>query len=100
MSVETRTRGMGVAVTHQQTVGEASLLSAAHVSACVDSNALITIGYIPGTAVSASMSGQPSVNVGIVYTTIVTDDLEVWWCDGWKMLWNNKTKVLWPEESV
>lgn len=99
MSVETRTRGMGVAVTHQQTVrGEVSLLSAAHVSACVDSNALITIGYRPGIAVRASMSGHPSVSVGIVYTTIVTDDLEVWWCENWKMLWNNKTKVLWPEE--
>lgn len=98
MSVETRTRGMGVAVTHNTARGKVSLLSTSRVSACIDGNALITIGYKPATAVRASMKGHPTVNVGIVYTTVVTDDLELWWCDGWKMLWNAKTKVLWPEE--
>lgn len=98
MSVETRTRGMGVSVTTKTVKGKASLLSTSRVSVCIDGNALITIGYKPATTVSASLKGQPTVNVGIVYTSVVTDDLEVWWCDGWKMLWNNKTKVLWPEE--
>lgn len=98
MSVETRTRGMGVSVTTKTVSGKVSLLSTSRVSACIDWNALITIGYKPATAVSASLKGHPTVNVGIVYTTVVTDDLEVWWCDGWKMLWNAKTKVLWPEE--
>lgn len=98
MSVETRTRGMGVSVTTKTVRGKVSLLSTSRVSACIDGNALITIGYKPSTAVSAALKGHPTVNVGIVYTSVVTDDLEVWWCDGWKMLWNNKTKVLWPEE--
>ena len=98
MSVETRTRGMGVSVTTKTVRGKVSLLSTSRVSACIDGNTLITIGYKPSTAVSASLKGHPTVNVGIVYTSVVTDDLEVWWCDGWKMLWNNKTKVLWPEE--
>ena len=100
MSVETRTRGMGVSVTTKTVRGKVSLLSTSRVSACIDGNALITIGYKPTTSVSAAMKGHPSVNVGIVYTTVVTDDLEVWWCDQWRMLWNKKTKVLWPEESV
>ena len=39
-----------------------------------------------------------SVNTEIVCSTSIGDDLEIWWCNGWKMLWNNKIKVLWPEE--
>lgn len=97
--VETRTlRGMGVVVTKQQTGGKASLLPTTHASVGIDNKAVITIGYKPTTAVRAALNGHPAVNVGIVYTSVVTDDLEVWWCDGWKMLWNSKTKVLWPEE--
>ena len=98
--VETQTlREMGVAVTQQQTVqGKVSLLPTAHASVGIDDKAVITVGYKPTATVGAALKGQPTVNVGIVYPTVVTDDLEVWWCDGWKMLWNAKTKVLWPEE--
>lgn len=97
--VETKTlRGMGVAVTKQQTGGKASLLPTAHASVGIDDKAVITIGYKPIATVGAAMKRQPTVSVGLVYTTTVTDELEVWWCDQWRMLWNAKTKVLWPEE--
>ena len=100
--VETQTRrGMGVAVTQQQTVqGKVSLLPTSHASVGIADKAVITIGYKPTATVGAALKGQPTVNVGLVYTTTVSDDLEVWWCDQWRMLWNKKTKVLWPEESV
>ena len=39
-----------------------------------------------------------SVNAEIVCSTSISDDLEMWWCNGWKVLWNNKIKALWPEE--
>ena len=94
-------RGMGVAVTQQWTVqGKANLLPTAHASVGINDKAVITIGYKPTASVSASLKGHPTVNVGLVYTTTISDDLEVWWCDQWRMLWNKKTKVLWPEESV
>lgn len=98
--VETQTqRGMGVAVTQQQTVqGKASLLPTAHASVGIDDRAVITIGYRPIVTVGAVMKRQPTVNVGLVYTTTVTDELELWWCDQWRMLWNKNLKVLWPEE--
>jgi hypothetical protein len=99
--VETSTlRGMGVAVTQQQTGGKVSLLPTALASVGIDDKAVITVGYKPTATVGAALKGQPTVNVGLVYTTTVSDELEVWWCDQWRMLWNKKTKVLWPEESV
>ena len=101
-AVEAKTlRWMRVAVAQQQTVqGKVSLLPAAYASVGIADKAVITIGYKPTATVGAALKGQPTVNVGLVYTTTVSDDLEVWWCDQWRMLWNNKTKVLWPEESV
>lgn len=100
--VETKTlRGMGVTVTQQQTVqGKVSLLPTIHASVGINDKAVITIGYKSTATVGAALKGQPTVNVGLVYTTTVSDELEVWWCDQWRMLWNPKTKVLWPEESV
>lgn len=99
--VETRTlRGMGVAVTKQQTWGKVSLLPTAHASVGIDDKAVITIGYKPTATVGATMKRQPTVNVGLVYTTTISDELEVWWCDGWKALWNNNLKILWRGESV
>ena len=98
--VETQTRrGMGVAVTQQQTVqGEVSLLPTAHATVGIADKAVITVGYKPIATVGAALKRQPTVNVGLVYTTTVSDDLEVWWCEGWKALWNNKLKILWQEE--
>lgn len=45
--------------------------------------------------VSVVIHEQPTVNVNLVYTAAVTEETEVWWCDNWKMLWNNQTRVLW-----
>ena len=99
--VETKTlRGVGVAVTMQQTGGKVSLLPTAHASVGIADKTVITVGYKPTATVGASLKGQPTVNVGLVYTTTISDDLEVWWCDQWRMLWNKNLKVLWPEESV
>lgn len=97
--VETRTlRGMGVAVTKQQTGGKVSLLPTAHASVGIDDKAVITIGYKPTATVGAAMKRQPTVNVGLVYTTTVSDGLEMWWTDGWKALWDNGKRMLWQTE--
>lgn len=100
-TVETRTQtGISVAVTTQTGRGRVSLLSPAYASAEMKGMAFISVGYRPFGSVGADLVGQPTVNVGMVYTSTISDDLEVWWCDQWKMLWNKNTKVLWPEESV
>lgn len=58
----------------------------------------VIIGYEPLATVETCMKKQPTVNIGLVYTSFITNDVEMWWCDNWKVLWNNKTRTLWQEE--
>lgn len=37
------------------------------------------------------------VNVGLVCTVSVSEDIEIWWCDGWRILWNNRLNMIWQE---
>ena len=53
------------------------------------------ISLTPAANASVVMNEQPTVYVNLVYTAAVTEETEVWWCDNWKMLWNNQTRVLW-----
>ena len=55
----------------------------------------VTVALQPIESTSITMDGQPTVCVSLVYTAAVTEETEVWWCDNWKMLWNNQTRVLW-----
>lgn len=54
-----------------------------------------TATFQPVSSASVTMYEQPTVYVNLVYTAAVTEETEVWWCDNWKMLWNNQTRVLW-----
>lgn len=100
MTVDTQTpQGISVSVTRQNTGhGKVSLLSPATVSALITGFTIVTIGCKSIATVEASFGIQPTVNVGMVYTSTVDDRLEMWWCDSWRVLWNKKTKVLWSEE--
>ena len=40
---------------------------------------------------------RPVVNVGLVCTVSVSEDIEMWWCDGWRILWNNRLNMIWRE---
>lgn len=53
------------------------------------------ISLSPAANACVVMDEQPTVCVSLVYTAAVTEETEVWWCDNWKMLWNNQTRVLW-----
>lgn len=99
MTVETQTsQGIRVSVTWQNTGnGQVSLLSPVTTSAVMTGFTFVTIGCKPIT-VKTCLETQPTVNVSMVYTFTVTDELEMWWCDSWRVLWNKNTKVIWPEE--
>ena len=53
------------------------------------------ISFAPAANACVVMHEQPTVYANLVYTAAVTEETEVWWCDNWKMLWNNQTRVLW-----
>ena len=48
--------------------------------------------------VEVSHTNNMNVSVSLVCSVSISDDVEMWWCDGWKALWNNKLKILWQEE--
>lgn len=84
MTVETQTsQGIKVPVTRQNAEsGQVSFLSPA--SAEIKDFTFVTIGF---------KETQPTVNVSMAYT--FTDELEMWWCDNWRVLWNNGIKSIW-----
>lgn len=57
--------------------------------------AKVTVTLQPVGEMGISLSPAANVCVSLVYTAAVTEETEVWWCDNWKMLWNNQTRVLW-----
>ena len=61
-------------------------------------NCLVKLIYLPYIlSLKTTLNNKISVSAGLVCTASIRNDLELWWCDGWKMLWNNKIKALWPE---
>ena len=50
--------------------------------------------------VEVSYDRNINVSVGLVCSISISDEVEMWWCDGWKALWNNNLKILWRGESV
>ena len=65
------------------------------VETTLGSEAKVKVALQPVGNASVVMHEQPTVYVNLVYTAAVTEETEVWWCDNWKMLWNNQTRVLW-----
>jgi hypothetical protein len=47
--------------------------------------------------VTVTSEERPIVNVGLVCTVSVSEDIEMWWCDGWRILWNNRLNMIWQE---
>lgn len=93
MTVETQTsHGIKVPVTRQNAEsGQESFFSP--VSAEIKDFTFVTIGCKPTAAVKTSLETQPTVNVSMAYS--FTDELEMWWCDNWRVLWNNGIKAIW-----
>lgn len=59
-------------------------------------NVLVGVFSYRGAKVSVSRTNGISVSAGIVCT--VNRDAsgnEMWWCDQWRVLWNNGVKALW-----
>lgn len=48
--------------------------------------------------VEVSHTSNMNVSIGLVCSVSISDDVEMWWCDGWKALWNNSKKILWRGE--
>lgn len=42
-----------------------------------------------------STTGKIQAEATIIYTVPVAEDAELWWCEGWKVLWNNGIAALW-----
>ena len=48
--------------------------------------------------VEVSYTNNMDVSVSLVCSVSISDDVEMWWCEGWKALWNNSKKILWRTE--
>lgn len=51
-----------------------------------------------GLTTKVALEERVNVEVGIICTVKLSNELEMWWCDGWKALWNNSKKILWRTE--
>lgn len=52
----------------------------------------------PLVGAEVSYSRKLHAQVGLICTTTISEDIEMWWCDGWRVLWNNKLRTLWRGE--
>lgn len=70
-----------------------------HISCCIKSfkRLYVSISYNNKTTVAVSHTYNISVGVGLVCTVSYGEN-EMWWCDNWRVLWNNGIKALWPGE--
>lgn len=59
-------------------------------------NVLVSVFSYHGAKVSVSRTNSISVSAGLV-CTVSRDTFggEMWWCDQWRVLWNNGVKALW-----
>lgn len=57
---------------------------------------LVSVFFVHGAKVSVNRTKGISVSAGLV-CTVNRDGLgnEMWWCDQWRVLWNNGVKALW-----
>lgn len=77
-----------------------AVISAVTAAVTFVSSLIVKATTIPGVNTEVALKERVNVEVGIICTVQLSDELEMWWCDGWKALWNNKLKILWQEESV
>lgn len=54
-----------------------------------------SVSYDNRMKVNVTSTLDMRVNVGIVCTVATANGNEMWWCDAWRVLWNNGVKALW-----
>ena len=87
-----KTEGIGVVVM--------AVISAVTAAVTFVSSLIVKAISVPGVNTEVALEERVNVEVGIICTVKLSEELEMWWCDGWKALWNNNLKILWRGESV
>ena len=85
-----KTEGIGVVVM--------AVISAVTAAVTFVSSLVVKVTSVPGVNTEVALEERVNVEVGIICTVQLSEELEMWWCDGWKALWNNSKKILWRTE--
>lgn len=85
-----KTEGIGVVVM--------AAVSAITAAVTFVSSLIVKATSVPVVNTEVALEERVNVEVGIICTVKLSDELEMWWCDGWKALWNNSKKILWRTE--
>ena len=85
-----KTEGIGVVVM--------AAISAVTAAVTFVSSLIVKATSVPGVNTEVALEERVNVEVGIICTVQLSEELEMWWCDGWKALWNNSKKILWQTE--
>lgn len=86
-----KTEGIGVVVT--------AVISAVTAAVTLVSSLIVKATYLnSGLTTEAALEKRVNVEVGLICTVQLSEELEMWWCDGWQALWNNSKKILWRTE--
>ena len=86
-----KTEGIGVVVM--------AVISAVTAAVTFVSSLIVKATSVPGVNTEVALERGINVEIGIICTVKLSDELEMWWCDGWKALWNNNLKILWRGEE-
>ena len=63
------------------------------------SSLIVKATYIDsGINTAVVLENGVDVEVGIICTVQISDELEIWWTDNWKALWDNGKRMLWQQE--
>lgn len=85
-----KTEGIGVVVM--------AAVSAITAAVTFVSSLIVKATSVPGVNTEVALEERVNVEVGIICTVKLSDEIEMWWCEGWTALWNNKLKILWQGE--
>lgn len=86
-----KTEGIGVVVM--------AVISAVTAAVTFVSSLIVKATHIDGEMnTEVALERGINVEVGIICTVKLSDEIEMWWCEGWKALWNNSKKILWRTE--
>lgn len=86
-----KTEGIGVVVM--------AVISAVTAAVTFVSSLIVKATSVPGVSTEVALEERVNVEVGIICTVKLSDEIEMWWCEGWKALWNNNLKILWRGEE-
>jgi len=75
-----------------------AVISAVTAAVTFVSSLVVKATSVPEVNTEVALEERVNVEVGIICTVQLSEELEMWWCDGWKALWNNSKKILWRTE--